>query len=285
MTLSLLISIRLAWKNGAAIPKEQKRQSTVMANKGKDHWEWLLLNKEGSPPKLSNVEDRKRARDFYLSYSFLASSASAWRAVILTGSFGLSPAALLLAAFILLNQGGKFHRLLQDAKRESEAKVKVAQLLAEHFLPAGGQLYSPLQDNCLRLPDGGYIDIFLSLPDGQSFAISVKSLKGAKDTVFYDNKAKELRYRNRHGKQRWSEEPISELKSLVELLLLRRELGSTAPTMIVVFPSPVQVKVWENVAVQVGELEVLQVGGVYLIEENNLVALINLVSQRKFPVS
>ena len=167
-----------------------------------------------------------------------------------------------------------------DLQREEKAAPKIARLLEENFLAQGAQIYSSLHKNQVFLPEtDNHLDILLKFPSGETFAIAVISLKGERDTVFYDHAAQKLRYRHGKVKKRWLLDPTVKIRQQVDSLSGHTDLfeKDQPPSLIVVLTSPVRVKVWEDVAAQVGDLTVLYLNGVYVIEEKNLIALIELL--------
>jgi hypothetical protein len=192
---------------------------------------------------------------------------------------------LLLAAAFAKNVF-EFNRTAVDIQREEEAEKKIAQLLKDTYLETGGEIYSLLDENPLVIPDPegyrqDYLDIGLFLPSGQFLAISVKSLKGEKDFVFFDNNTNTLRYRNCHGKKKWNVYPIDELKRQMEWLDNNLQIFKHPPIGIITLTAPTTVKVFDNVAYQIGELKVLKIDDIYVVEEKDLLDLIDKVLSRE----
>ena len=233
---------------------------------------------------ISKLEDLQSSRDISACLAGFNLSLGAWTYVYLASNFLglLSPMLFLGLTVIFSKQAAEFQHITQVMKRKQAAEKQIAQLLEDHLAPSGAEIRSLLHQNQLEIEApqsyiADYLDILLTLPNGKQFAIYVLALKGEKDTVFYDFKAQELRYRHGHGKKRWSISPIAELKRKVNWLSEHTSLISKPITMILAFPNPIRVKAFDDSAVCVGQLKVTQVEDVYVVGEKELIELINQV--------
>ena len=125
-----------------------------------------------------------------------------------------------------------------------------------------------------------YLDIALTLPDGQCLAISVKALKGKKDFVYIDQKTNILRYRNPRGLAKWGLNPIDELKEQIAWFRKNTKIFETPPIGIVVFMEPTRVKLFDDIALKFGETKVLCLDDIYIVQEKDLLDFIDAVQSR-----
>lgn len=168
--------------------------------------------------------------------------------------------------------------------REEIGELIIASYLYDKFVASkkGWKLYSRLQENRIYIPpNNDYIDILLVSPTKRGFAISVKYLRG-ENTVFYDTKRSILRYRNRKGTKHWKIDPISEIREQSKYIVAKG-IVREQPFLFVTFPEPITVSTEQNVATQVGELEVLKVNDVWVIEQVDLEEILRFnIRRRKF---
>ena len=272
--------------------KSQNQSPTSQPKKTKiDPIQKALLYKNEKKQRLgiSDYQDQINARDISLSLTGIISVAAGsllqtFLAGSIMGLFPLTALAWLSAAFA--KNTFTFHRTALDIKREEDAEKKIAQLLKETYLNDGGKIYSLLDENPLIIPDPegyrqDYLDIGLTLPNGQFLAISVKALKGEKDFVYIDQKTNKLRYRNSHGLKRWNINPIDELRRQIDWLWENTSILNTPPLGIVIIMAPAKLKTFDDVAYQIGDIKILELDNILIVREKDLLTLINEVLSRK----
>jgi hypothetical protein len=273
-------------------PKTQNQPPTSQPKKTKiDPIQKALLYKNEKKQRLgiSDYQDQINARDISLSLTGIISVATGsllqtFLAGSIMGLFPLTALAWLSAAFA--KNTFTFHRTALDIKREEDAEKKIAQLLKDTYLNDGGEIYSLLDENPLMIPDPegyrqDYLDIGLTLPNGQFLAISVKALKGEKDFVYIDQKTNKLRYRNSHGLKRWNVNPIDELRRQIDWLWENTNILNTSPLGIVIIMAPARLKTFDNVAYQIGDIKILELDNILIVREEDLLTLINEVLSRR----
>lgn len=248
----------------------------------------LYQNKKKQRLGISDYEDQISARDLSLSITGLSSIAtgSALQAILAGSLMGIfSFPALLLLSTVLGKYVLQFHRTALDILREEEAERKIAQLLKDTYLDNGGEIYSILDDNPLIIPnpdeyEPDYLDIGLCLPSGQWLAISVKALKGKKDSVYIDQNTQSLRYRRARGVQRWGIYPLDELKRQIAWFKENTQIFKTSPLGIIVFMEPAKLKLFDDIALKFGETKVLCLDDIYIVQEKDLLDFIDAVQSR-----
>ncbi|NET90186.1 MAG: hypothetical protein F6K45_19170 [Kamptonema sp. SIO1D9] len=236
------------------------------------------MPKKNASPHYDVERDRIIAK--HESYIRYALAAGGLLSSVLSGGVGTA-----FAYFFLVILYGELSKLDQIAKVERKAREEIgeaalASLLFEKFVAdnTGWKLYSRLDDNRIYIPTlKNYLSILLISPTGQSFAISVKCLRGDKVTVFWDEKRSALRYRNRNGKHKWGQDPVIELEQQVEYMMKKTELLNASPVKIVTFPQPIKVKTEGNLAALVSNSTVMQVRDSYVVEE---IVLENVVKSK-----
>ena len=272
--------------------KSQNQSPTSQPKKTKiDPIQKALLYKNEKKQRLniSDNQDQINARDISLSLTGIISVAAGsllqtFLAGSIIGLFPLTALAWLSAAFA--KNTFTFHRTALDIKREEDAEKKIAQLLKDTYLNDGGKIYSLLDENPLIIPDPegyrqDYLDISLTLPNGQFLAISVKALKREKDFVYIDQKTNKLRYRNSHGLKRWNINPIDELRRQIDWLWENTSILNTPPLGIVIIMAPAKLKTFDDVAYQIGDIKILELDNILIVREKDLLTLINEVLSRK----
>ena len=272
--------------------KTQNQTPTSQPKKTKiDPIQKALLYKNEKKQRLgiSDYQDQINARDISLSLTGIISVAAGsllqtFLAGSIIGLFPLTALAWLSAAFA--KNTFTFHRTALDIKREEDAEKKIAQLLKDTYLNDGGKIYSLLDENPLIIPDPegyrqDYLDIGLTLPNGQFLAISVKALKGEKDFVYIDQKTNKLRYRNFHGLKRWNINPIDELRRQIDWLWENTSILNTPPLGVVIIMAPAKLKTFDDVAYQIGDIKILELDNILIVREKDLLTLINEVLSRK----
>ncbi|MEL4897475.1 hypothetical protein [Crocosphaera sp. Alani8] len=272
--------------------KTQNQPPTSQPKKPKiDPIQKALLYKNEKKQRLgiSDYQDQINARDISLSLTGIISVAAGsllqtFLAGSIMGLFPLTALAWLSAAFA--KNTFTFHRTALDIKREEDAEKKIAQLLKDTYLNDGGEIYSLLDENTLIIPDPegyrqDYLDIGLTLPNGQFLAISVKALKGEKDFVYIDQKTNKLRYRNSHGLKRWNVNPIDELRRQIDWLWENTRILNTSPLGIVIIMAPAKLKTFDDVAYQIGDIKILELDNILIVREEDLLTLINEVLSRR----
>ena len=265
-------------------PGSQEKRPT------KDPIQTALLYKNEKKQRLgiSDYQDQINARDISLSLTgIIAVAAGSLLQTFLAGSLmGLFPlSGLLWLSAAFAKNTFKFHRTALDIKREEDAEKKIAQLLKDTYLNDGGEIYSLLDENPLMIPDPegyrqDYLDIGLTLPNGQFLAISVKSLKGERDYVYIDQKTNILRYRNSHGLKHWRVNPVDELKRQMEWLNENTEAMNRPFVGIVVFTSPTRLKKFKSVTYKIGKMKFFELDNILIVEERNLLSLINKIQSK-----
>ena len=272
--------------------KSQNKTPTSHPKKTKiDPIQKALLYKNEKKQRLgiSDYQDQINARDISLSLTGIISVAAGsllqtFLAGSIMGLFPLTALAWLSAAFA--KNTFTFHRTALDIKREEDAEKKIAQLLKDTYLNDGGEIYSLLDENPLIIPDPegyrqDYLDIGLTLPNGQFLAISVKALKGEKDFVYIDQKTNKLRYRNSHGLKRWNVNPIDELRRQIDWLWENTRILNTSPLGIVIIMAPAKLKTFDDVAYIIGDIKILELENILIVREEDLLTLINEVLSRR----
>jgi hypothetical protein len=173
----------------------------------------------------------------------------------------------------IVNQAAIISRKIKLFERGNEHERRIASRLEEEFSNLGGSINSILNKNRLVSPDTGEIDIVLGFDDlRKGFLISVKSLLEAKYVYFHEGKGR-LQYRRR-GSHYWKEDPLTVLRGqLAEFQKYSPRLTDIVP--IVVISSPTPVKVLEHLQEEMGDLKVLKVEDVYIVEESQLIRLIH----------
>ncbi len=195
---------------------------------------------------------------------------------------------------ILTNQASLSEKEIQLIKQGEEAERHIAKLL-KPLCGRGGQLVSKLDDNRLRLPELGDLDILLNL-SGIRFAISVKSKRGDKIKVFYDRDHQAIRFSTKKGKDQFIRDIVQELNEQVDWLLdnrpkffSKKKKQPKMPWKIVVVCSapsypvehPVKVAVFPDSPKEViGGLEFLKHEGVYVVEEEKLLSLLQALRKK-----
>lgn len=195
---------------------------------------------------------------------------------------------------ILTNQASLSDKEIELIKQGEEAERHIAKLL-KPLCGRGGQLFSKLDDNRLRVPELGDLDILLNL-SGVRFAISVKSKRGEKIKVFYDSKHQAIRHSGKwYGKDWFIRDITKEINEQVDWLLANRlKLFSKKkqpkmpwklvvicgspnhpvkqPPVVAVFPdSPTEV---------INGTKYLKDKGVYVVDEQSLISLIKALRTR-----
>jgi hypothetical protein len=272
--------------------KTQNKPPTSQPKKPKiDPIQKALLYKNEKKQRLgiSDYQDQINARDISFSLTGIISVAAGsllqtFLAGSIMGLFPLTALAWLSAAFA--KNTFTFHRTALDIKREEDAEKKIAQRLKDTYLNDGGEIYSLLDENPLMIPDPegyrqDYLDIGLTLPNGQFLAISVKALKGKKDYVYIDQKTNKLRYRNSHGLKRWNVDPIDELRRQIDWLWENTNILNSPPLGIVIIMAPAKLKTFDNVAYQIGDIKILELDNILIVREEDLLTLINEVLSRR----
>lgn len=168
-------------------------------------------------------------------------------------------------------------QLAEIAQRGDAAEEEIARLIEPVRQQQGGTLYSLLQNNRVRIPGLGDLDILLITPSAKNFAISVKSLEGEKVKVFFDSKLQTLRYRKGRGsKKTFESEPTSVLQEQVEWVLANKNLIRQQPAKLVVFRSPAVIDVHkDSPTIMVGNRSFLYFNNAFVVMESDLTALIS----------
>lgn len=164
----------------------------------------------------------------------------------------------------IINQVAIITRKIKLLERGNEHERRIASRLEEEFSSPGVFLNAILKKNRLVSLEGEIDVVLRFLARRQSFLISVKSLQNAQSVYFNENKQK-LQYRD-NGVYSWKKDPIHELQvQLAGFLKENPELEDVVS--IVVIASPTPVKVWKHLRELLGEIEVLKVENVYVVEE------------------
>ncbi len=192
---------------------------------------------------------------------------------------------------VLVNQVSSEEKEIELTLQGEEAERHIAKLL-KPLVGRGGQLFSRLDENKLRIKDDAGLDILLNL-SGIRFAISVKSKRYEKVKVFYDPKYDQIRYSCKEYRKDWFPKDITkEINDQINWLLTNRpklfskKKQPKKPWLIVVVcgvPSkpvkqPPRVAVFPNSPKEViNGTEYLKHRGVFVVDEESLISLVQVL--------
>jgi hypothetical protein len=199
--------------------------------------------------------------------------------VVFYGSFKapLYPIPYFLFAYILSSYDAEnFQKEAENAERSYHAEKKIVGFL-EPFLAQGGTLKNLCRQEGERRED---LDVFLSMPSGNSFVVSVKNFNNEAERikVWFDSKRGRLRYRRgQRGIKDFRKEPTIDLQEQVGRFLSDGLIPSCRVLhLILVFPSRIELSVHEATPVEeVGGHRFVKLNGVYLVLDEYLPPLIN----------
>ncbi|GFE71944.1 hypothetical protein [Chroococcus sp. FPU101] len=220
-------------------------------------------------------------------YGFTALTSVLYAIAMMTGL--LPSGGLLVFSLLLWFSSEKISesvRLLGQYT-QLEASRRIGETLKLAFAQPKTTIYSALEDRRLQI-DQTIIDYLLNLPNGKTFAISIRTIlppKYEKSSirVYFDSTKNQLTYRKGHNGRRYFQfNPVQNLQNGTDWLFKNyRELFTQPAIKILVMANPIEINTSiANSPVQsINSDDYLCIEEVYVVEEAKLITLIEALNQ------